>query len=112
MCADVFFFPHAHRKMRIWKHQEDNNNLPSDWKAQRDQYWRYIQQNAIYKTLVQRKGDKALDLIGFSPSFWGDRNRIDAKKKVEEKGPSAIDTVKTLRAEIDRLEEMLLSQEK
>jgi hypothetical protein len=96
--------------MRIWQRQEVTDNLPPDWKAQRDQYRRYIEKNAIYKTLVQRKGDRALELIGFDPSFWGKRKIYTNEGKSGE-DPTIKDTVTTLRAEIDRLENLLNNKE-
>ena len=62
--------------MRQWRRHQQAGTLEDDWKTQRDQYFRYISANAIYKTLKERKGDKALELIGFDDSFWGTSNLL------------------------------------
>ena len=63
--------------MRSWKRQEENGTLPADWKAQRETFFRYMKANAIYKTMIERKGRNALELLGLELaefSKWAEFN--------------------------------------
>jgi len=96
-------------KMRQWRRHQQAGTLEDDWKTQRDQYFRYISANAIYKTLKERKGDKALELIGFDDSFWGTSNPANlrsTKPQTDEEGSTKA-TIRALRDQIDRLENQL-----
>jgi len=95
--------------MRSWKRQEENGTLPADWKAQRETFFRYMKANAIYKTVIERKGRNALELLGFKHSFWGKENvdKVELESKKEKKSESAAALVKNLRSEISRLETLL-----
>ena len=67
------------------------------------------ERNAIYKTVIERKGRNALELLGFKHSFWGKENvdKVELESKKEKKSESAAALVKNLRSEISRLETLL-----